>query len=366
MKFLAPAGPPHAGADRTAVLLVNLGTPRAPTRTEVRRYLREFLLDPRVVEIPRGIWRVLLETIILPLRSKASAARYAAVWTTEGSPLLAISERQQRALMAELQRRGLAIDVALAMRYGEPSIPGAFERLRRERAARLLVLPLYPQYSAATTGSVFDGVADVLVRTRNLPELRWVRGFHDHPAYIEALRRSVLDYWQAHGRPGRLVVSFHGLPRRNLDLGDPYHCECLKTGRLLAAALGLQSDEFVVTFQSRFGRARWLEPYTADTLRALARAGVGRVDVVCPGFAADCLETLEEIGLEARRDFLTAGGRELHAIACLNDSPPFIECLADIVEAHCAGWPVSADEQPARRAAAQESARRAREQGARG
>jgi ferrochelatase len=364
MKYLSAAAHAHATVDRTAVLMVNLGTPRAPTASAVREYLLEFLSDPRVVEIPPGVWQPLLRGVILPLRARASAARYATVWTPEGSPLLAISERQQRALLAELQRRGLAVDVVLAMRYGQPSIGEALERLRRERASRVLVLPMYPQYSATTTGSVFDGVAQVLLRTRDLPELRLVRGFHDHPRYIGALRRTVRAHWDRHGRPDRLVISFHGLPRRNLELGDPYHCEAHKTGRLLAEALDLRADEYVITFQSRFGRARWLEPYTADTLRALGRAGVARVDVVCPGFVADCLETLEEIAQEGRRDFLTAGGRELHAIACLNDEPEFIATLADLVEAHGAGWPLRLPQQGERQQAALATAQRAKALGA--
>ncbi len=364
MKFLAPAEHDHATADRCAVLLVNLGTPQAPTTPAVRRYLNEFLLDPRVVEIPRLLWWLLLRLVVLPVRASASAGRYAQVWSAEGSPLLAYSERQQRALMAELQRRGFDLDVVLAMRYGEPSIPAAFGHLRRMRAMRLLVLPMYPQYSATTSASVFDGVARVLERTRNLPELRWIRGFHDDAGYIEALRHSVCAHWEENGRPDKLVMSFHGLPRRNLELGDPYHCECHKTGRLLAEALALRPQEYVVTFQSRFGRARWLEPYTVNTLQALARSGVGRVDVVCPGFAADCLETLEEIAQEGRREFLTCGGRQFHLIACLNDTPPFIDALADLVERHTRGWPVRAQERDERNAQAQHSAARARELGA--
>jgi ferrochelatase len=339
MKFLAPAEHAHDAIDRTAVLLINLGTPRAPTSAAVRRYLNEFLLDPRVVEIPRPIWWLILRAIILPLRSSASAGRYASVWTEDGSPLLANSELQQRALAAQMQARGYDVDVELAMRYGDPSIPAVLERLRTARTRRLLVLPMYPQYSATTTGSAFDGVAAVLQRSRNLPELRWIRGFHDDPGYIRALAASVRAYWDANGRPDRLVMSFHGLPRRNLDIGDPYHCECHKTGRLLAEALGLPKEAYVVTFQSRFGRARWLEPYTADTLRTLARSGVGRVDVVCPGFPADCLETLEEIGLEARADFLSSGGKSFHLIPCLNGDATFAGALADLLERHLQGWP---------------------------
>jgi ferrochelatase len=364
MKYLSPASHAHGTAARTAVMLVNLGTPDAPTAVAVRRYLAQFLMDPRVVEIPRVLWWLLLNCLILPLRAAASAARYASVWMPEGSPLLVHSERLQRALMAELQERGLAVDVVLAMRYGNPSIGAAMERMRREQVSRLLVVPLYPQYSATTSGSTFDGLAQVLGRTRNLPELRWVRGFADDPAYIDALQRSVREHWAAHGRPGKLVMSFHGLPQRNLDLGDPYHCECALTARLLAEALDLRPGEYVLSFQSRFGRARWLEPYTVDTLRALGRAGVGRVDVICPGFVADCLETLEEIEQEARRDFLTSGGREFHLIACLNESPRFIKALAGLIGRNTTGWPVRAEDQAARTLAAQLAAERARAMGA--
>jgi ferrochelatase len=344
--------------------MLNLGTPREPTRQAVRRYLNEFLMDPRVVEIPRLIWWLLLRLVILPFRSGASAQRYASVWTPAGSPLLDFSERQHRALSAELQARGFDIDVLLAMRYGDPSIPAAMERMRQSGITRLLVIPMYPQYSATTTASALDGVMQVLLQTRNVPELRVIRNFHDHPGYIEALRRSVHEYWDAHGRPDRLVMSFHGLPRRNLDLGDPYHCECAKTARLLAAALGIGPDEYSLSFQSRFGRAKWLEPYTVDTLRKLARDGVGRVDVVCPGFTADCLETLEEIAQEARTDFLTSGGREFHLIPCLNEAPPFIGALADLVESHTQGWPLRMADAAALQEAAHQSQTRALAMGA--
>jgi ferrochelatase len=364
MKFLAATSHAHATPDRTAVLMVNLGTPAAPTRAAVHAYLEEFLLDPRVVEVPRVIWWPLLKGAILPFRSGASAERYAAIWTHEGSPLLANSERQQRSLMAELQKRGIEVDLALAMRYGQPSVPMVLEGLRRSKVARLLVVPMYPQYSATTTGSAFDAISRVLEQTRNLPELRWIRSYADDPGYIDALRRSVRMHWDAHGRGNRLVMSFHGLPRRNLDLGDPYHCECVKTGRLLAESLDLQSEEFAITFQSRFGRARWLEPYTVDVLRKFAREKVGRVDVICPGFTADCLETLEEIAIDGRRVFLTEGGREFHTIACLNDSPRFISALADLIERHAHGWPVLAEDARERQAKAQDSFSRARAMGA--
>jgi ferrochelatase len=355
----------HGSAPRTAVLLLNLGTPEAPRPGAVRRYLRQFLMDPRVVEIPRPVWWLLLNLIILPLRGAASAARYAGIWGPEGSPLLVNARRQQAALQAALTAQGLDVEVALAMRYGQPAVDATLTGLRDRGVVRILALPLYPQYSATTTASALDAVMEHLTGERDLPELRWVRNYHDDAGYIAALAASVREHWARTGGPGQtLVMSFHGLPRRNLDLGDPYHCECRKTARLLAEALGLAPGQYAVSFQSRFGRARWLEPYTVDTLRALARAGQRRVDVVCPGFTADCLETLEEIAQEGRDEFLAAGGSEFHAIACLNDRPDFIQALAGIARQHLAGWPV--DVQAVREAAerAQAGAARARALGA--
>lgn len=350
------------------MLLVNLGTPTAPESGPVRRYLRQFLSDPRVVEIPRWVWWPILYGIILPLRPRKSAAKYAAIWTEKGSPLMVHSEQQAVLLRGYLGERGLDVDVALAMRYGEPSIAAVLRGLRQSAVERLLVLPMYPQYSGTTTASVLDEVFDELKRTRNLPELRWVRHFHDHPAYIDSLKVAVLAHWKKYGRPqdvgGKLLMSFHGVPKRTLTLGDPYHCECQKTGRLLAAALGLKDDEYRLSFQSRFGRAEWLQPYTAATLHELGAKGVPRVDVICPGFTADCLETLEEIGLEGKQEFLGAGGREFHYIPSLNASPAFISALADIAEIHLRGWPVARGDQPQREAEAQKSRDQARRLGA--
>jgi ferrochelatase len=338
----------HGSVARTAVLLVNLGTPAAPTTAAVRTYLREFLWDPRVVEIPRLLWWPILNGVILPFRANASARRYASIWTEHGSPLLFHSQQQALLLRGYLGERGVDVDVALAMRYGAPSIPDALARLQAANVRRVLVVPMYPQYSGTTTASVFDAVGAEVAHTRNLPELRWVRSFADHPGYIDALRRSVLDHWKKHGRAqdagGKLVVSFHGVPRRTLQLGDPYHCECQKTARLLTHALGLSRDEVLVTFQSRFGRAEWLQPYTADVLRDLGRAGARRVDVMCPGFVADCLETLEEIVLEGRQEFQAAGGGELSYVPCLNEAPAFIHALADLATTHLGGWPVRSEE----------------------
>jgi ferrochelatase len=304
--------------------------------------LKEFLSDRRVVEIPHAIWWPILHCIILPLRPRRSAAKYASIWTDEGSPLLVNSRLQATLLRGYLGEQGVDADVALAMRYGEPSIGDVLAELRRSHTERLLVIPLYPQYSATTTGSVFDALGAALARIRNVPEVRWVKHYHDDPGYIDALKQSVLAHWKAHGRVqdvgGKLLMSFHGVPRRTLHLGDPYHCECQKTARLLADALGLGKDDYRVTFQSRFGRAEWLQPYTAPTLEALGRERLPRVDVLCPGFAADCLETLEEIAIEGRQVFLAAGGGEFRYIPCLNGSPPFIHALTRLAQRHLQGW----------------------------
>ncbi|MGE5337162.1 MAG: ferrochelatase [Gemmatimonadota bacterium] len=368
MRFLPEAPYAHDTVGRTAVLLVNLGTPDAPEPAAVRRYLKEFLSDPRVVEIPRALWLPILHGIILNVRPRKSAAKYASIWTPAGSPLRVNSEQQALLLRGYLGHRGVDVDVMLAMRYGRPSIEQVLGELRAKHVERLLVLPLYPQYSASTTATVFDAVHAVLAHTRNVPEVRWVRHFHDHPRYIEALKASVLSYWKKHGRMqdagGKLVMSFHGVPRRSLDLGDPYHCECQKTARLLAEALQLSKDEYMVTFQSRFGRAEWLRPYTAPTLRELGRKATPRVDVICPGFVSDCLETLEEIAIEGKNEFLSAGGREFHYIPCLNDAPSFIEALADVVESRVQGWPIERSLRPQRAQDAKASEVRARLAGA--
>lgn len=335
----------HGTAPRTAVMLVNLGTPEAPEPGAVRRYLKEFLWDPRVVEIPRLAWWPILNGIILTLRPRQSAKKYAVIWTERGSPLKVHSEEQALLLRGYLGEQGIDADVVLAMRYGEPSIASVMAELQRRRAERLLIIPMYPQYSGTTTASVFDAVFAVLERTRNVPELRWVKHFHDDPGYIDALKQSVLAHWKAHGRAqddgGKLVMSFHGVPKRTLLLGDPYHCECQKTGRLLAEALGLGKDDVLVTFQSRFGKAEWLQPYTAPTLQRLGREGVRRVDIMCPGFPADCLETLEEIAMEGKQAFMAAGGRDYRYIPCLNGSPAFIHALTRLTQRHLQGWDVA-------------------------
>lgn len=332
--------PPHTHGtpSKTAVVLVNLGTPDAPTAPAVRRYLKQFLWDPRMVEIPRALWWLILHCAILPFRSSKSAAKYAAIWTADGSPLLIHTQKQATLLRGYLGERGHDVQVVHAMRYGTPSLPQVLEKLKIDGCDRILVLPAYPQYSATTTASIFDAVFAHYANVRNVPELRLIKHYHDQEAYILALKKSVLAYWDAHGRPEKLVMSFHGVPKRTLLLGDPYHCECHKTARLLAAQLQLSPDQYMVTFQSRFGKAEWLQPYTAPSLEKLAREGAGRVDVMCPGFTGDCLETLEEIAMEGRSSFLMAGGKEFHYIPCLNESPAWICALAEIAESHLIGW----------------------------
>jgi protoporphyrin/coproporphyrin ferrochelatase len=330
---------PDGRAPDTAILYCNLGTPDEATPAAVRRYLREFLSDPRVVEIPRVAWLPLLYGVILPIRSSKSAAKYASIWTPEGSPLKLWTEKQAKLLQGWLGERGHRVTVRYAMRYGQPSIASQLDALKAQGASRILVLPAYPQYSGTTTASISDAVGAWCASTRALPELRFVNRFHDDALYVRALAGRIEAHWREHGKSGHLLMSFHGVPRRTQLLGDPYAEQCQETARLLAARLALSPKQFSVTFQSRFGKAKWLEPYTEPTLRALARAGTERVDVVCPGFPGDCLETLEEIAMEGRRAFLTAGGKSFHYIPCLNDDPAWIAALGELAQRHLAGWP---------------------------
>lgn len=339
MPFLPEPPHSHGQATYTGVLLVNLGTPEAPTAPALRRYLKQFLSDPRVVELPRLLWWPILNGIILNTRPAKSAKKYAAIWTDEGSPLKFHTERQAKLLQGYLGHAGVTdVKVGWAMRYGQPSIADALQKLRFAGCTRILIVPLYPQYAASTTASVCDDVARAMLSWRNLPELRFVRNFHDHPDYIGALAASVREHWQSHGRPDKLVMSFHGLPKKSLDLGDPYFCECHATGRRLAEALELTEKDWMLTFQSRFGAAQWLQPYTQPTLEALAESGLRRVDVICPGFVSDCLETLEEIALENRAAFIAKGGKEFHYLPCLNERPDWIHGLSHIVRTHLGDW----------------------------
>ncbi len=336
-------GAHHDDPETLGVLLVNLGTPDAPTVPAVRRYLAEFLWDPRVVELSRPVWWLILHGIILWARPPRTALTYQAVWTPEGSPLMVISKRLAKAMQAALSDRFAApVKVALGMRYGHPSISSALAALRAAHARRILVLPLYPQYSATTTASTFDAVTAELRTWRCLPELRFVNQYHDDPGYIAALAASIRAYWAEHGEPERLLFSFHGIPKDYFLNGDPYYCQCQKTARLVVEQLGLAKGRWLLSFQSRFGAQEWLKPYTDETLKKWATTGVRSVHVISPGFAADCLETIEEISVENRDYFLESGGQSYGYIPCLNDGPEHIAGLAGLIERHCAGWPESA------------------------
>jgi len=329
----------HGSPNKIGILLINLGTPDEPTKKALRRYLKQFLSDPRVVEIPRLAWWPILNGIILNTRPAKSAQKYAKIWTTEGSPLLVHTRKQAKMLQGYLgERTKASLTVEYAMRYGNPPVASALAKLEEQGCDRILVVPLYPQYAASSTASALDAVFETLQQGRNMPELRTVKHYHDHPGYIAALANSVRDFWMQNGHPDKLVMSFHGVPKRSLLQGDPYHCECQKTGRLLAEALGLAPDKYLITFQSRFGRAEWLQPYTAKTLQELGKQGAKRVDVICPGFSSDCLETLEEIGIECKADFLNAGGQDYHYIPCLNERDDWIRALSTIVLDHLQGW----------------------------
>lgn len=329
----------HGTPVQTGVLLINLGTPEAPTPQAVRTYLKQFLSDRRVVEIPRLVWLPILYLFVLTKRPKASAARYAQIWTREGSPLKVHTERQTALLRGYLgDRLRVPLVVDYAMRYGSPSIAETLATMKAEGCERIMLVPLYPQYSSSTTASAFDEAFRAFSRMRDQPETRTVKHFHDDAGYIRALEAGVRDYWGKRGRPDVLVMSFHGVPRRTLELGDPYHCECQKTGRLLAEALGLAPEQYRVTFQSRFGRAQWLQPYTAHVLAELGRQKLETVDVICPGFTSDCLETLEEIAIEGKSIFAKAGGGELRYLPCLNERHEWIAALTDLVERNLRDW----------------------------
>ena len=330
----------HGTPEKTAVLLLNLGTPDAPTAKAVKPYLRQFLSDPRVVEIPKLIWWLILNGIILNIRPKKSAAKYASIWMPEGSPLKVNTERQAQQLQSNLTKKlgDTPIVVDYAMSYGNPSIASVMEKLKEQNCQRILLLPLYPQYAASATASAMDTVFTSLQKMRNMPAVRSIKHFHDDAGYIKSSTQNIRDYWDIHGQPDVLVMSFHGVPQYTLEKGDPYHCECLKSGRLIAEELGLNKEQYRISFQSRFGKAEWIKPYTTATLVELGKQKTQRVDVVCPGFVADCLETLEEIAQEGKEDFQHAGGGDYHYIPCLNDRPEWIRALTDLALDNLQGW----------------------------
>lgn len=326
------AAPPPREPGIPGVLFINLGTPDEPTPPAIRRYLKEFLSDPRVIEIPQPVWQVILRLFVLTRRPAALQPRYKSIWWDEGSPLLVASRWQAEGVEQELARRGIKVKAALGMRYGNPSIASAMGALRDAGCDRVLVVPLYPQYAASTTATAVDKVNEYAKCRRNQPELRFIKRYPDDPGYILALVESIRAHWQQHGKPERLLLSFHGIPRITVEKGDTYHRDCMDTVRALKQALGEDGQLVHYAFQSRFGAQEWLKPYTEPTLREWAKAGVRRVDAMCPGFLADCLETLEEIQVECRDAFIEEGGESLRYIACLNGNPTWINALADIVQ----------------------------------
>lgn len=339
----------HRQEDKVGVVITNLGTPDAPTTPALRTYLKQFLSDPRVVEIPRLVWLLILHGIILRIRPKKSAHAYKSVWTDRGSPLLWHTQDQAIALRERLQKKwGQEVIVECAMRYGNPSIDSVVNSMLEAGARKLVVLPLYPQYSGSTTGSTFDALAEDFKSRRWLPELRFVSSYHDHPLYIKAMADKIKAYWQEHGKADRLMLSFHGVPKRYLEMGDPYYCHCHVTARLLTEALALDPSSVITSFQSRFGKAEWLQPYTDQTLKVLPASGVKSIQVFCPGFAADCLETLEEIAIENRDYFIEAGGSQYDYIPALNSDEAHIDLLEAIAESNLQGWKYAACDYEAR------------------
>jgi len=329
----------HRTAARAGILMVNLGTPEAPTAKAVRPYLKQFLGDPRVVEVPRPIWWLILNGIILPFRSPKSAKAYGKVWTEGGSPLLVNNVRLAEKFSAELAEELPDVSLELAMSYGQPSIQAALERMKANNVQRLLVLPMYPQYSATTTASVFDQVTTWMQGQRWFPELRFINDFYREESWQEAIADSIRRYQSKHGKPDKLLFSFHGIPKRNLQAGDPYHCQCKFSARKIADRLGLDESDWQLSFQSRLGRAEWLKPYTDQTLEELGHAGVKNIQVICPGFSIDCLETLEEIAMEGKEEFIEAGGEDLQYIPCLNDSDTHVAVLKQLCHRQGQGWP---------------------------
>ncbi|MFT6267384.1 MAG: ferrochelatase [Alphaproteobacteria bacterium] len=339
MKYQSQTGFTHKQADKIGVLITNLGTPQAPTKQAVKPYLKQFLSDTRVVELPKIIWWFILNGIILNTRPKRSAAAYATVWSDEGSPLLVHTKNQAKGLAKRFAETwGDDVMVRYAMRYGQPSIDGAIESLLNAGARKIVVLPLYPQYCASTTGSTFDAIANDFVKRRWLPELRFINQYVDNPTYIKCIADTIKAHWEKHGRADKLMFSYHGIPKKYLLKGDPYHCQCHKTTRLVTELLGLSPNEYMTSFQSRVGLDEWLKPYTDDTLKALPSQGVKSVQVICPGFSSDCLETIEEIGEENREYFEENGGERFEYIASLNSDDAHLDMLFELLQNNMQGW----------------------------
>lgn len=353
MRYINTRNFDHHQQDKIGILLTNLGTPDEATPKALKRYLKEFLSDPRVVEVPRLLWWLILNGVILQFRPRRSAKAYKTVFTEQGSPLMFHTQAQRDAIAQQMQQQyGDKVVVEFAMRYGNPDYDSVLQNMFAQGVRKLLVLPLYPQYSASTSASSFDQLARNFMRRRWLPDLRFVSHYPDYPPFIAAAADKIRQHWQQYGQADKLILSYHGIPKRYLTNGDPYHCECYKTSRLIAEQLGLSSEQYQTTFQSRFGREEWLKPYTDETLKALPAQGVKSVQVFCPGFSADCLETIEEIGEENREYFMHAGGQRYEYISALNAEPGHISALCQLINDNLHGWHLTTEPQRAEHFAA--------------
>ena len=340
VKYIGEKDYEHGSKEKIGVLITNLGTPDAPNKKELKVYLNQFLSDPRVIELPKILWQILLKLVILQIRPSKSAEAYKQIWTDKGSPLLDIANRQLDKIQSSFSSKNENIVFEVGMRYGNPSIPDALIKLQKKQVRRLLVLPMYPQYCAATTGSTFDEVTNVLQKWRWIPEMRFINQYFEEKNYIEALSNSIKSFWKKTSKPQKIIFSYHGIPKRYLTNGDPYHCFCLKTTRLVKEYMGLSDDEIMTTFQSRFGREEWLKPYTSETLKELPKQGIKNIHIISPGFSSDCLETLEELEEENKEYFMESGGENYHYIPCLNDHDDHIDVFVNLIKKHTQGWPL--------------------------
>ena len=340
VKYIGEKDYEHGSKEKIGVLITNLGTPDAPNKKELKVYLNQFLSDPRVIELPKILWQIILKLVILQIRPSKSAEAYKQIWTDKGSPLLDIANRQLNKIQSSFSSKNENIVFEVGMRYGNPSIPEALLKLQKKQVRRLLVLPMYPQYCAATTGSTFDEVTNVLQKWRWIPEMRFINQYFEEKNYIEALSNSIKSFWKKTSKPQKIIFSYHGIPKRYLTNGDPYHCFCLKTTRLVKENMGLSDDEIMTTFQSRFGREEWLKPYTSETLKELPKQGIKNIHIISPGFSSDCLETLEELEEENKEYFMESGGENYHYIPCLNDHDDHIDVFVNLIKKHTQGWPL--------------------------
>ena len=338
VKYIGEKNYEHGSKEKIGVLITNLGTPDAPNKEELKVYLNQFLSDPRVIELPKILWQILLKLVILQIRPSKSAEAYKQIWTDKGSPLLDIANRQLNKIQSSFSSKNENIVFEVGMRYGNPSIPDALSKLQKKQIRRLLVLPMYPQYCAATTGSTFDEVTNVLQKWRWIPEMRFINQYFEEKNYIEALSNSIKSFWKKNKKPQKIIFSYHGIPKKYLTNGDPYHCFCLKTTRLVKEHLKLSDDEIMTTFQSRFGKAEWLQPYTSETLKELPNKGIKDVHIISPGFSSDCLETLEELEEENREYFMESGGEKYKYIPCLNDDDEHIDVFVNLIKKNIQGW----------------------------